>query len=496
MTIGKPAATTALALGVVAITAGSAGAQEVTAEGAAAIHQGLKEWMVEYLSFPEDTVSLTFDGSITVEPAGDRYELTVPPPRLTTYRGENLIETSAFTATLVPEGEHRYRVTWQVPTAWQVGPPGAGDRVSITLTQEAGEGLFDARYASFLDMDAVFSGIEIAPASEEGRAGIDAVRISAASAELGDEIYDIDAAAVIEGISFVDHGGGGEGSIAEISAAFVMEQLDMPGYYAFSQTVNDLVADFEALAETGGDPGPLMEEAAVLAESIFDLLDGAEMVYEVSDVSFTEGGEAADIEGGSFSFGVGGMRGDTGNVTLALQSGSVAIDPPPPFADAIPQGVDIDLALVDLPRDALAAAFGSAIRGAFDSGPEAALMAALFPLQQAATAAGSRFNVNRLELTNPSYDVALDGYVATSTAAPFGAVGEAELVVGQFAALRALVERLSPDPDAAAGLAFFEAAGQQVDGADARRYTFEATEDGRFLLNGGDMGPLLDQMMQ
>ena len=493
MKIGKPVSMSALALAVVAVSGGTATAQDVSAEGAAAIELGLKQWIVEYLTFPDEAVTLTFDGAITAEPAGDRYLLTIPSPVLTDDSAEVVMDIGAITAELVPQGEHQFLVTWTVPEEWTIGA--AGEQLTMTIADQVGEGLLDVRYETFLDFDMEWRDVAFVLSDVDARVDIGLLRGTGVSEDLGDGIYDIDADALVEDITFVDNESGDEAAFAGIGVTVVMQQLNMPAYAEFNTAINALVTDMETAEQTGADPRALMDRMAVLVEETPILLDAMEVVYDLGEVDVAVGGEVIEYDGGVFSVVADEMASGSGNVTIGFTQGALAIDPPPPFAEAIPDDVDIEMALTDLPYEAIVATMASTIRGMLDAGPEAALMAALFPLQEAAIEAGSRFSVNRLEVNNPNYEVTFDGYVAPSPSSPFGVVSEAELLIGQFAALRALAERLSPDPDALAGLAIMEAAGQQV-GDDARLYTFEATEDGRVLLNGGDMGPLMQQMMR
>ena len=494
MKIGKPVSTTAIALGLAAI-AGTAGAQEVTGDGAAAIERGLKQWLVDNLTFPEDTATLTFDGAIEAEPMGDRYRLTIPSPIVSDAFGTVLADIGVITADLTPQGEHRFLVSWTLPDEIMLGPPDE-ELVVLTIAEQVGEGLFDARYGTFLDVEMDWSGLSLRPASDEGSLEIGSISVVSVSEERDGEIYDFDVEAAVLDVTFADNWSGDAVSIAEIGLLGRMEQVDLPAYMAFSLAVNDLVTEIEAAESAGGDPTAIVERMASLIEEAPVLFDTMDMTYLLTDARFDVDQEAVAIEGGELAVGVSGLSSGAGTITLGFSQGSMEIDPPPPFAEAIPDSIAVDLAVTDLPNEAIVANVVAAIRDMLASGPEAAMMARLFPLQQAALEAGSRFSVEQFEVVSPHYEVAFDGYVAPSATSPFSAVGEAQLLIGQFAALRALVERLAPDPDMLAGLAVFEAAGQQVEGRDARRYTFEATEDGRFLLNGGDMGPLVEQMMR
>ena len=138
---------------------------------------------------------------------------------------------------------------------------------------------------------------------------------------------------------------------------------------------------------------------------------------------------------------------------------------------------------------------------AFEEQVEMTLMFMAMGLQQQMASSGAVLRINAFNYASTALDVIMSGEVAASTDSPNGAVGHIDLAItGLDTALENLksAEKGSDDEDMAMSLAMIQSMGTrtEVDGRSQHTYAFDFTPDGKMLLNGNDMEPLIGGIMQ
>jgi hypothetical protein len=316
----------------------------------------------------------------------------------------------------------------------------------------------------------------------------------------------------IEGIAFAgDHGE--LGAIARIDAMTDQRAVD----YIFFQAMSLARAEFEQRFGAQPDLGdPEVQEVLqgltqplfALARERAPLIGDVGMEITLSGISGTDPDSGAPLAIARVHFGISArdLDGPSGMVNIAYKHEGLATVVDGVMQRYLPADMAFVVALRNLPVEDAATMtlemFESGLTdpASFEENAMMALTLMGLGLQQSMAQAGSSLEIEHVAYVSEALKAHMSGTLVATTASPLGATGTVTLEVEELDAAVAELSARQDDPDAqeaAMPLAMLQAMGQRIEDGGAVRhvYVVELTPDGRTLLNGNDMGPMMDGMM-
>ena len=483
------------ALVFLALASGQTMAQ-VDQAGADTIRRGIENYIDLYFLGP-GMEGLTVDGDVEVSPQGDRYGVAFP-----TFLFDMMVaqlRIDPITAELVPTDNGWFDTTWTIPSLYEVTE---GDETVMTMSigNQIGEGLFAPEYQTFLDANLVLERIEVVPTEEEGSAEIDTITVQMDSEEAGPDVFDSTFSMIMAGLE-VDDASLPDGvfRIDELSLTGVMDDLHLADYVTFGERINELMNQHD-FANPRGPMPTFFGEMAELLRTTPTLLSGSEFVYSLHGLEVRDFQEHVQIQDASFGLFVAGLDEAAGSFGVRSTMSDLLIEPEPPFSNLIPQEMRSEVRIEDLPNDQLLTLLIDFLDTAQQSGPDQAGAMFMFGLQQAVMQSGARLVIPEIFLDLGVSVVDLNGTVRPTPQSALGVAADASLTVTNMAGLIAELQAAGPmAQDAVQGLTVLQTMGERStgDGGETvHTYVFQVTEAGQMLLNGNDLGPIMNQMMQ
>ena len=316
----------------------------------------------------------------------------------------------------------------------------------------------------------------------------------------------------IEDVTFA----GEDGEVGAVDRIDVMTDQRAVDY-VFFQALSLARAEFEQ--RFGAEPDfadpEVQEVLQTLTQPLFALArERAPLIGDLGVEITLSGISGADPETGAplaiarIHFGISAhdLDNPTGIVNIAYEHEGLAASVDGVMQRYLPADMAFVIALRDLPVDDAA----TMTLEMFESGmtdpanfEDNAMMALAFMgmgLQQSMAQAGSALEIERIDYVSEALKAHMGGTLVATAASPLGATGTVTLEVEGLDAAVAELSAQQGDPDAqeaAMPLAMLQAMGQRIEEGGVVRhvYVVELTPDGRTLLNGNDMGPMMDGMM-
>ena len=486
------AGVSAVALMVLPTAALSAGVDE---EGADYVRQGIQSWLEEYL-LSDPTMPIELQGDVMVEPAGDGYDIALPPMFFQSPGPSITIDP--IEAVAVPLDNGWFEAEWTIPSQYDF-LMGQESVAQMTIANQTGEGLFAPEYQTMLDMEWILEGIEAGPTdgSTPGGLTLDTISVISDSEETDSGVYDTDFEIIVAGLEF-DPGLSGGVTIDEIAVVGSADAMRMAENAAFGQEVNRLVNDLGPQGYGGADPAFFTEMAALLRNTP-KLIGDLEATYRVHGIEASDGVEAFSLNNAGVTVFADGLDGESSTVGFRIFMDDVSLTPEPPLSSLIPNEVNGEVDLVDLPNDRLLELLITALDTAGQVGPDGAAAMAALELQQAIMAAGSRIEIPEFYIDTDVSDFEMTGSMRPDPAAALGIVADASMSISNMEGLIAELQTLPEATPAVQMLTLLQTMGAQAtadDGSSLRTYDLEVTQAGQVMLNGNDMGPIFGQFMQ
>lgn len=497
----------ALAVGVAAATTAHA---QATAEQAREIATALKRFIDSRILEPSPELSLDLDGQIEVAAVGDRYVGSVPSGRLLvdTENGSSVALTFAepLTFELWVTDRGWYDVTFTVPSSVRIGvfpgllpseiSPSAPPALTATGTigEQVGSAVLIPEYEGVASYDLIWSDLQLRVAEQPVDLQIGRLSAIQTGQEVEPGIFDNRATfdianlllSVVEEDLLIEL----DGFSGELSATGV----NLPAQSALMVSIEPLLLQLETQPE---DPVVYDELRAILAETP-NLIDGFAGTSELNGLRIHTDDQFVGLAQTTGSIGVSGLASDRADLSLSFDLTGLEFQPEIPFQGLIPVEAGYDIHAADVSTDVLLDWLDGLLATIPELGAEVALPASFFSLYEDLAGTGALLDIRSLHLETQSAGFSFSGRIRPDSAAMFGATVEADL---EATALGRLTETLRTLPDAgaaaAAGLAMIQALGSREiddDGETVHRYQFEVTRDGTVMLNGNDLGPILDQV--
>lgn len=481
-------------------------APAIDADGAAAIRAALSQGIRQTFPSSEDEpLEIAFEGEPTVTPAGDHYDVALPP--LTISGEETSLDVGVIRLTLVPKGDGTYAVEATLPSRMELTSDEDEPAALLTIGTQRFKGVWSAAMENFLSADMAYGNIALTPPKGEGFLRIGSLTGTQDLHPDGPTTWGGPLAGAISDVSLVDTQKGNLLTIGGITTEATYSRIDL----AKATRVKTLVAEHTA---AGTQPK---------ATQILPLLGG--IVGEASMRTRITGLSAGDQNGrlafdlASVQFGVTDIDRDNATVSFGFQSEGLKIEPLPGPQQFMPQRFDVQVSLAKLPNAALGQAMlamatleeqqkpkappkkGAKNSDANDEARDQLMAVTGAMLMEAATQAGTELRLETLTLDTPAVSGSVTGAAQMLSKAAMGAAGSADIVLrGLDAAAKALSPAPGSKPDAEAQqalgvIAMLQAMGQQgkdEKGGDVRTYKVDLTPEGQILLNGADMNAMMN----
>lgn len=455
-------------------------APPVTAEGAQEVAKLLKDGLVQWLQSP-DGPAVEFQGDPLVMPSGDRYAVALPAFAVKDTDGSRL-EVGAIRAEVTPLPDRNYGLTATLPGTFTVRK-GGDVQATITLGRQQLKGVWSATYQNFLSVDAALGDIKLSAVDDDVELTVGSVAVTQDLRSDGGSVFSGPAAMAVSNLSVADSEGDEYLSLGGLTVEGVYTRLDL----AKLARITELA---EQAAKTKTEPPP----AAVL-EAMRGMLGGATLRMRAVDFSAYDPDSDTTVSVGQFAMrgGVEDFDRPLATFSIGLESRGLGIDPAPGPAELMPDSVAVQLSVNRIPADMLMRMANDMVVSPAGGDPAEAALAAL-------TQAGTELRIDTLDVNLPIAAAGVSGAGQFTQGAALGATGGVVVTVrGLDAAVKQLQPKPGKKPDPSVQetlgmLTMLQALGQQgkdAQGREQRTYKIDVTQDGQFLLNGADMGPLL-----
>lgn len=504
---------------VIALTiSGPAWAQApaVSAEGAAAMRAAIAEGLKRTFQEVDNGTEFRWSGETQVTPAGDRYDVALPALTIVSTE-DTRFDVGSIQLKVAPKPDATYAVEAILPSSMTMrnGKTPSG---TLTIGRQRFTGVWSGAVENFVTADLAYGDLALVGKDNA------ALRIGSLTATQdmrpdGPGTWGGPVAGALSDVTVTDE-----------QKATLMKMAGVTLEATYGRIDFAKVAQLKTLMATHAAAG-----TEPLATQFLPLLGG--MVGEAVMRTRITGLSAGNDEGrvgfdlATFTMGVRDLDRDTSSTVLGFQTDGLKIEPLPGPKQFMPERFDVQISLGKLPNAAIGqamlalAALEEPAKGNSKAGSKAAMagkaesgkskgkkvepdesdrdaQAALIgmSLVEAASKAGTELRIDHLALDTPATSGAVTGAARVASAAAFGAVGGAQIVLrGLDAAANALKPKpgAKPDPESQETLgiiAMLQALGQQSTdeaGKDVRTYKIDLTETGQVLLNGADMSAVM-----
>ncbi len=501
-----------LATSAVAALPARADAPPVTDDGAKALAAAIKDGLARWFPKPkEGGTELRWKGEPKATPAGDHYDVALPPLTVVSDDGSTA-EVGSVALTVKPQEGGTHAVTAVLPDTVPLldgGKPSA----TIRIGQQRFSGVWSGTYESFLSVDANYGDLSVTSDKKSGGKKGDAKNgsLTVGSVTMAGELKPDGAttwsgpgALSISNVRVLDDQKKEVMTLAGLTAEGTYTRVDL----ARSSAMQRLI---QAHAAAGTEPPP-----AELMSLVQGMMGGGSFRFGLSGLSghnpddgsrfalaqFTSHGATEDFDK------------PTANATMGFEMAGLEVTPAVAPQGFLPDRVELQLSLAKLPTaslwQALAdyAALAQAKGSNEDEDDDEEDAAAADPqaeaignrLVGAMAAVGSELRIDKLLVNAPAASGDMTGGLRMAANTAYGAVGGATILLrGLDAAAKALQPKpgQKADKDAKdtlgviAMLQAFGQAGKDASGNEVRSYKIDLTETGQILLNGADMSALM-----
>jgi len=456
---------------------------------------------------------MRLDGSVTVEQADNYYAITVPPiTSVNPEGGRNEIGMIAINAR-PGDAPEEWKMSIAIPTPILYFNEAGDVKTQVDIGAQRMAGVWNEQLHSFSRMDAAYENVKVENFTKGETALISNLVINMDLQKEEGNLWSGPMEFTASNIT-IDKSLENETIVIE---KFVGETRLMN----YSPEVNRKMQEkIEALTEnTNAQDLANMSEDEQIAfyNMFFDMLKTAgggftsnfiaqNITHRQADGDSDEKIAAFQIDKLGFGLDMTGF--DEGNANLGLRMGIEEIEMVNQAAEIsgyLPNTMNIDVSINNLPLDALQQAGLSSLKSAKDN-PNAASVGAvqmIMTLPHILSDAGTNITIKDTYIKSREFDADLEGVVAADSQSRVGAIGSLTAVItGLDTAIARIQEEIKTASDSQKQklqkmltqmtiISALGQAGENEDGKQTKTFEFVMGEDGKFLLNGTDMSAML-----
>ncbi|HYD99432.1 MAG TPA: hypothetical protein VEH84_08620 [Alphaproteobacteria bacterium] len=455
------------------------------ADRAAEIGAAIDAYLAEMASGPDSGV--TIDGKTKVTGDGNRFNAELPTLRLGE-AGEGLI-LAGIKLELEPQGQDmRFRA--MLPEAFPIGTK--GERIAVGRHDIAG--VWNTSIRNFPQLDAAIDSLTAQDDKGNALLSIGRTAINAKLVEDAQKRWSGYSRLSLADLGFIAPDGTGGFSLGRLAAETSIDKADMVKAAALQERATAMQAQAEK------EPEAALKAASDMLGSIAGLFSGGATRLEAEKIAFQSKEQGLDFGFDRLALDMGLNGFDSSNASLSTGYGhsGLTINPQPPFAEFIPGQAAYKISIAKVPSDKLWKSFADYITNSATAGEEQANAQLMGEMMMAMAAAKSEFRLDALSFAAPETGGEGSGSAAFDAESAMGVSGGFLFKLrGLDRAIAKAVEMGKKDPEAKemAGVLSMVStmgqAGKDTDGRDIRTYKIDIAQDGRLLLNGNDLTPLL-----
>jgi hypothetical protein len=475
-------------------------AQSIDAAGADALEAQFTAGINQLIG-PSPELTWSFEGMLEAVPAGDAYQLAVPPITVRVDREVEIsIPATDAVVTPLPDGLSRAQWSFVSPFIFS-NPRDSGDRAELSFTSDANSLDIAPAYGLSLAGSVGISDAALNVVGMEGTITLDrfAVAIDSSPIEGAADTYDSRTDAGISGLS-VDV----EGIVVSLGSVDLAGESSRQRLDLF-KILNDALA--------GMDPDSDAFAQAVLdvlrTHQNEDWLGGAVVNISLSDMLFDTPDGSGAISAATMAMSVENLDQPQANLGVFIEVDEVSLDQlPAQFEPVSPTFLSLDIEAVDTPTKALLnevyAAMGEG--GGEEMGPKGrrAGSGGGFEGLRALTPdvflgillnSDAQLLLNDFHVEAPIGYLSANGTVDPDPAAALQMTASISLDIAGLPEMIAFAQQMGGDAAQGAALATAIAAmgrdGTDSDGVAIKEFDLEVTVAGQVLLNGNDMSAMM-----
>lgn len=435
-------------------------------------------------------------GEIAVTSGAGRYDVAIPEINIASFQTGRpwSLTIAPISGTITPAANDVYTVALALPSTVTHGEVDRGTTVAT------GTGMLSFTFSAVTGIPSAVAvtidGLAVATAESGSaiRLGSFAVKARTVDSALGPNLDDVLISIGAKGMNLAVGDGDQQGALGGATLQLAATGLDVP---AIVSTVHKAEALFDqAKTASSSEIGGVLTEAIRAFGELPKLIDGFRVGTAVEGLDLATPSGPLAIGSTGFGLDVSGLSGEA--TTVAITAGLEDLVAPvsdesvyPPY---VPKHAALDVALTGIPNGLIAATVSGALSTALAAGEDDLGDALVQSLLTVLMTSDLTFEVRTLEATSPAASLSASGSVAPEPLSRLMAGGSATIVVGGFEAAIATALDYGGGLQMAQGLTVIQAFGTptiDADGNPARRYEIAAGTDGKLLVNGIDIVPLL-----
>lgn len=465
-------------------------------DGVEAIRLAIKRGLANFAANIPDHVTLALDGPVDVEIAGSQYAAAIPALTFRSQEDGDKYDllVGPTLSTVEPLGGNRLTAIIDPPESI-LGRKNEQPVFSVEWVSRVAEGTFSADLGFAETLQVVLDDISVKDIDDGGSQvlGIANAAFDVNYGRPSGKRVDGKGLLVVNDLLITPPEEPDRLTVGQIAI-----EADFAG---FDFGRNQAYVDFTTrLGQwTGsGEPMPPAQAAAYANEIVgfLDLLDGFTQRTAISELHFSDEGSDGGLTFGSLAIGMAGLTGQEASFTVMTDIGALDVPLEPEVAPFMPRRSQVDMALEQVPIQLVRDVVRHAATGLLSGDDLPSVLLSMQDQMAAFLSSDSALNIHSAIIELEDSALFADGRIDMEPAGVFGAVGQASIRLVGLDNLAEKVRGLPNGGQIAAFLAFVQAVGQPEDGStgvDVRRYELEVTAAGTVLLNGADVGPILEQ---
>ncbi|MDR3518418.1 MAG: hypothetical protein P4M00_21695 [Azospirillaceae bacterium] len=535
-----------LVAGLAVALADAAAAAPAGPEGAAdlakAITAGLGEWFPAHGIRGQAAPRLTWQGDLIVEPKDEAYRVTLPKMALI-FEGEQRVDFGDVAVMVTPNPDATYGIAGELPATIHFLDNDGGENATLSLARRDFTAVWQPENQLLRSFKGNFEDVRLASTHDKAGGHIGSIDAQSSQTASTEQVgrWDGPASITVHDIGLVDEAGRPILHLDDVTLQKTIRGLDALRALDFSRALR------VQAAASGTDPAG----AAHLVEPLRGMFRDTEIKLDVAGVTANnpQDGMTVRVSHVGYQTAVEGFDQEQARMSLALDVHGLGVDPNPLGIDFLPHDAALRLSAEHLPMTGFWGALSTYLKSApaapaakkrskiavpdsdaeddatDDQAPEpsddsvrsAAFVAAI---TGAASDAATSLQLANLTIEAPAVGANLSGQATVKADAANGGVADFNLTLR---GLDAIVKSFGAPPQPAAGatspdgktprgkmpkaskpaderqsligvVGLIETLGQldkDSEGREVRRYRIQYTADGKAMLNGGDLAPLL-----
>ncbi len=457
------------------------------------------------------SVIVNYEGELNVSQEDGFYIVTFPRIKI---EGSNnnsdnsIFDIGVIKINMMPDDNTGYwKSILSLPPQMIMTNKESGDDFIIKLGKQNIIAMFNEKLGYFTKLDLNLSEIKFNDGEKDLGIGLGGLQLYINSEEGENGKFSGPGFLTAKNLTITDEEKGNSAKIGELRFDFAMKNVAYPTLMEYKEKLLKHSKTFEKLNKIKDDNELEAVNGKDVMDMIFDLynfdIEGFSAKYSVKDLEIIpsatdENKEFDNLKLGLayLGFGFDGIGQEKGS--LQINTGFDGIDVSPmeeEMAKTMPDSLKIDIKALDIPYETLTKIAQSSVQTLAENPQNAQMIgiSLLMRLPAILSQAGTQVVIENNEIKNDIYNITLDGKVVTDLTSIMGFSAKFKTLFTGLDTLLSIANKYASDKEnkyssnfagMAKTLENFKSLGQKE--GESYIYEFEATPEGKFLLNGQD----------